>query len=198
MELDYDIRLIRAGEHAFLHKMLYLAIFVPPGDSPPDRSIVQTPQLARIYENWGRPGDLGLVAVAHHEHDHPANDGHTEGTSAADAGTDDATPAGDAHRHPPIIAAAWYRLYPAKAPGYGFVAEDIPELSVAVLPEYRGMGVGTELLRALISRGTEVGYRAISLSVDARNPALRLYERLGFRVVKSEGNTTMLLELRRA
>ena len=164
MELDYDIRLIRAAEIAVLQKMLYLAIFVPPGDPPPDEAIIQEPRLARIYENWGRPGDLALVATLHHHHK--------------------------------IIGAAWYRLYPAEAPGYGFVAEEIPELSVAVEPEYRGMGVGTALLRALISRGAEVGYRAVSLSVDARNPALRLYERLGFQVVKSEGNPIMLLELR--
>ncbi len=134
-----------------------------------------------MYENWGRPGDLALIATLDHEHDEP------EGAGGARVGV---------RRHRAIIGAAWYRLYPAEAPGYGFVAEEIPELSVAVEPEYRGMGVGTALLRALISRATEVGYRAVSLSVDARNPALRLYERLGFLVVKSEGNPTMLLELR--
>lgn len=172
MELDYDIRLIRAGEHRVLEEMLYLAIFVPPGDPPPARSIIQEPRLARVCENWGRPGDLALIAILHDDHDRSGG-----------------------HRHV-IIGAAWYRLYPAKAPGYGFVAEDVPELSVAVLPEYRGMGVGTTLLRALISRGTEVGYRAISLSVDRRNPALRLYERLGFRVIKNGESPTMVLELR--
>ncbi len=181
MELDYDIRLIRAAEITVLQKMLYLAIFVPPGDPPPDEAITREPRLARMYENWGRPGDLALVATLHHEHDEPEGAGGT--------GTEE-------HHHPAIIGAAWYRLYPAEAPGYGFVAGEIPELSVAVEPEYRGMGVGTALLRALISRGTEVGYRAMSLSVDARNPALRLYERLGFQVVKSEGNPIMLLELR--
>ena len=178
MELDYDIRLIRAAELTVLQKMLHLAIFVPPGDPALDRSTVQEPRLARMYENWDRPGDLALVATLHHEHDEPEGAGtHT-------------------HHHPAIIGAAWYRLYPSEAPGYGFVAGDIPELSVAVQPEYRGRGVGTALLRALISRGTEVGYRAMSLSVDARNPALRLYERLGFQVVKSEGNPIMLLGLR--
>ena len=183
MELDYDIRLIRAAEHALLQKMLYLAIFVPPGNPPPDEAIIREPRLARIYDDWGRPGDLALVATLRHEHGEPGG--------AGDAGTEE-------HHHPVIIGAAWYRLYPAEAPGYGFVAEDIPELSVAVEPEYRRRGVGTALLRALISRGTEVGYRGISLSVDARNPALRLYERLGFRAVKSDGNPTMLLELRPA
>jgi len=190
MELDYGIRLIRAAEHGVLREMLYLAVFVPPGDPPPDRSIVREPRLARIYENWGRPGDLGLVAVAPHEHDDPDADGGPGKDAHADR-----LGAGSEHHHPAIIGAAWYRLYPADAPGYGFVAEDIPELAVAVLPEYRGMGVGTALLRALISRGAEVGYRAVSLSVDMRNPVLRLYERLGFQVVKSGGNPTMVLEL---
>jgi ribosomal protein S18 acetylase RimI-like enzyme len=174
MLLNYDIRLIRTTETEILRKMLYLAIFVPPGGRQPHGSIVDEPRLAAIYENWGRPGDLALIAIAHHDHGE--------------------SPSAGVHHHPPVIGASWYRLFPADAPGYGFVAPEIPELAVAVVPEYRGMGVGTALLRALISRAWEVGYRGISLSVDSRNPALRLYERLGFQVVKSGESPTMLLE----
>jgi ribosomal protein S18 acetylase RimI-like enzyme len=193
MQLDYDIRLIRATETAVLRRMLYLAIFVPPGGTAPDESILDEPRLAAIYENWGRPGDLSLVATEHHDHG---------GSDHGEAAANEATPAealhSDAaageHHHSPIIGAAWYRLFPADAPGYGFVAPGIPELAVAVVPEFRGMGVGTALLRALISRASEVGYRGISLSVDSRNPALGLYERLGFQVVKDGESPTMLLE----
>jgi hypothetical protein len=39
-------------------------------------------------------------------------------------------------RHP--LGAAWYRLFPAEAPGYGFVAPDVPELSIGVLEQARG------------------------------------------------------------
>ena len=44
------------------------------------------------------------------------------------------------------VGAAWYRVFDADAPGYGFVADDVPELSIAVYPECRGQHVGGLLL----------------------------------------------------
>jgi GNAT superfamily N-acetyltransferase len=79
------------------------------------------------------------------------------------------------------LGAAWYRLFPAEDPGYGFVAADVPELAIGVADEARGQGVGGALLKALVAMAREQGYRALSLSVDRRNPARRLYERHGFR-----------------
>jgi ribosomal protein S18 acetylase RimI-like enzyme len=80
-----------------------------------------------------------------------------------------------------LLGAAWYRLFPASAPGYGFVAPDIPELSIGVAAAARGKGVGSALLDALLSVARAEDRRAVSLSVDRENPALRLYERNGFR-----------------
>ena len=79
------------------------------------------------------------------------------------------------------LGAAWYRLFPAEDPGWGFVATDVPELSIGVAAETRGRGVGSALLDALLTLAREEGYRAVSLSVDRRNRARRLYERKGFR-----------------
>jgi GNAT superfamily N-acetyltransferase len=78
------------------------------------------------------------------------------------------------------LGAAWYRLFPAEDPGYGFVEPDVPEQSIGVAAEARGRGVGGALLDALLAMAREQGYRALSLSVDRRNPARRLYERKGF------------------
>jgi GNAT superfamily N-acetyltransferase len=80
-----------------------------------------------------------------------------------------------------LLGAAWYRSFPAEAPGYGFVAPDVPELSIGVTADARGKGVGSALLDALLSVAREEGRRAVSLSVDRENPARRLYERKGFR-----------------
>ena len=77
------------------------------------------------------------------------------------------------------IGAAWLRLWSASDRGYGFVDTRTPELSVAVRPEARGAGIGTELLRRLLQRADE-SYDRVSLSVALLNPAVRLYERLGF------------------
>jgi ribosomal protein S18 acetylase RimI-like enzyme len=97
------------------------------------------------------------------------------------------------------LGAAWSRLFPAEDAGYGFVAPDVPELSIGVAAHARGRGVGRALLDALLATAREQGYRAVSLSVDRQNPARRLYERAGFHDVgisdPSEGSLTMIAEL---
>jgi len=98
------------------------------------------------------------------------------------------------------VGAAWYRLF-TEEPGYGFVAPDVPELSIAVYPECRGRHVGGLLLGSLVSRARADGYRAISLSVAVANPARRLYVRHGFEEVpRADGDeagdsVTMILDL---
>jgi ribosomal protein S18 acetylase RimI-like enzyme len=94
------------------------------------------------------------------------------------------------------VGAAWYRLFKRAAPGYGFVDEATPELAIAVVPSKRGGGFGRELLSALIERARGEGFEALSLSVEPQNPALKLYERFGFRKVgESGGAWTMRAEL---
>lgn len=79
------------------------------------------------------------------------------------------------------VGAAWFRLFPATSPGYGFVDEQTPELAVAVVPNARGKGVGSALLSSLLDRARTDGYNAVSLSVDRHNEgAIALYEQYGF------------------
>jgi ribosomal protein S18 acetylase RimI-like enzyme len=92
------------------------------------------------------------------------------------------------------IGAAWARLLTADRPGYGYVADDVPELSIGVAPEHRGRGVGRALLEELVRDAAQ--YRRLSLSVEPENRAAELYRSLGFRKVgRSGGSDTMLLEL---
>jgi ribosomal protein S18 acetylase RimI-like enzyme len=94
------------------------------------------------------------------------------------------------------VGAAWYRLFKASEPGYGFVDERTPELSIAVVPSRRGKGFGDELLRALLDQARSDGFEQISLSVEPDNPALRLYERHGFQKVgESDHSWTMVARL---
>jgi ribosomal protein S18 acetylase RimI-like enzyme len=81
------------------------------------------------------------------------------------------------------VGAAWFRLFPAAEPGYGFVDEQTPELAIAVVPSKRGHGIGDELLDSLLEKARAAGYKRISLSVEPGNPARKLYERHGFEVV---------------
>jgi GNAT superfamily N-acetyltransferase len=94
------------------------------------------------------------------------------------------------------VGAAWFRFYRADEPGFGFVDEHTPELSIAVVPSRRHHGYGSQLLDALLDKARQAGHPAISLSVDRNNPAIALYEKVGFREVGSSGpNVTMRADL---
>ncbi len=80
------------------------------------------------------------------------------------------------------LGAAWLRLWSATDRGFGYIDALIPELAIAVLPDRRGLGIGTQLLRQAIELAQEK-YPAISLSVRAQNPVVNLYKRTGFRQV---------------
>ena len=115
--------------------------------------------LTRYTENWGRPGDLALIAM---EGGHP-------------------------------IGAAWLRSFAVASPGYGFVDEETPELTIAVVPSRRRHGVGQELLDALLEQARAAGHPSISLSVEHDSAAVAFYERNGFEQVADEhGAFTML------
>ena len=116
----------------------------------------------RYVQNWGRPGDAGVIAL---EGPHPAG-------------------------------AAWYRLFSERAPGFGFVDERTPELTIAVVPSRRGKGFGHELMTGLLERARRAGYDTLSLSVAKTSPAVSLYERSGFRrVAENDDALTMIAKL---
>lgn len=78
------------------------------------------------------------------------------------------------------VGAAWYRSYTEAKHGYGFVTDDVPELSIAVIASRRHEGVGRQLLVDLIEASQAQGWAALSLSVNHANPARGLYESVGF------------------
>ncbi len=84
--------------------------------------------------------------------------------------------------------AVWLRLWSEDNRGYGWVDDQSPELSIAVLPEYRGLGIGTLLINHALKDALE-RYPAVSLSVSQDNPAANLYQRLGFEVVGQDGSS---------
>ncbi len=149
----YHIRPLAQDDAHCLWEMLYQAIHVPPGAEPPGREIVHAPELAHYVAGWGRPGDLGYLAVD------------AEGL---------------------LVGAAWLRRFSADDPGYGFVDDATPELAMAVMPSWRGQGIGSRLLAALLDAASE-RYAAVSLNVQADNPAVCLYRWLGFEVVADGG-----------
>src|SRR4029077_1080027 len=87
------------------------------------------------------------------------------------------------------VGAAWYRTYTEAIHGYGFVAEDVPELSIAVIASCRREGIGRRLLIDLIEASVVQGYPALSLSVAENNPARGLYESAGFVAIEKHGRS---------
>jgi ribosomal protein S18 acetylase RimI-like enzyme len=95
--------------------------------------------------------------------------------------------------HP--VGAAWYRLYTQDEPGFGFLDESTPELTIGVVPARRGKGIGSELLDALLERARADRFARISLSVEKTSPAVHLYESRGFRAVREAEDLVMAAEL---
>jgi GNAT superfamily N-acetyltransferase len=94
------------------------------------------------------------------------------------------------------VGAAWYRLFTVEEPGYGFVDEKTPEISIAVAPLHRRKGIGGTLLRAAMVNAREEGFQTLSLSVAVHNRSRMMYQRVGFEKVGEQGESwTMLVNL---
>ncbi len=80
------------------------------------------------------------------------------------------------------VGAAWLRLLTAENQGYGYVDDQTPELAIAVLPEYRNQGIGSQLLTHLLA-AAKASYKSISLSTRSSNPAVSLYHKFGWKIL---------------
>ncbi len=78
-----------------------------------------------------------------------------------------------------VVGACWVRT----TDEYGHIDNDTPSFSISLYPSYRSQGIGTAMMRALLDELRDAGYVRASLSVQKENPALRLYERLGFQII---------------
>ena len=94
------------------------------------------------------------------------------------------------------VGAIWCRTFQADqiAGEVGYVSGAIPTIAIGVEPDKRDHGVGSLLLKKLSSIAHDNGYEGLSLCVGETNPALRLYLRNGFEIIKQEGNTLIMLK----
>ncbi|MDO7907508.1 GNAT family N-acetyltransferase [Paenibacillus sp. JX-17] len=146
-----QIRMAEDKDIPFLWEMLYQSMYIPEGEAPFSREILKDPMIAKYMKDWGRKGDLGLVAE---------------------------------QKEGQVVGAITSRYFTEQQQGFGFVAEDIPEMGMALLPEYRGQGIGKALMSRLLEELRRQGVKQVSLSVDPNNiPAVSLYQRFGFRRV---------------
>ena len=73
--------------------------------------------------------------------------------------------------------------------GFGFVAEDVPELAIAVIASRRREGIARRLIVDLIEASVAAGHAGLSLSVNDGNPARGLYESVGFVDAEKHGSS---------
>ena len=92
-----------------------------------------------------------------------------------------------------VVGACWVRT----TDEYGHLDDETPSFSLSVLRPYRGHGIGSDLMRQMLSELQRSGYQRASLSVQKENPALHLYERLGFRIVGDGADASEWLMVRR-
>ena len=90
------------------------------------------------------------------------------------------------------IGAGWFRLFRESAPGYGFVDEQTPELTVVVVPSRQGQGIGKLLLAGLIDRARGDAYRALSVSVERGSADAATFEDGGFEQVAATDHAVIL------
>lgn len=81
-----------------------------------------------------------------------------------------------------IIGAVWVRIMN----DYGHVSDDMPSLAISLLPEYRNNGIGTALMKKILSSLSELGYKGVSLSVQKQNYACSMYRKLGFKAIQEK------------
>lgn len=154
-----EIRELKKEEAELLRDFLYEAIFIPEGVEPPERSIIERPELKIYYENFGSgAADHSLVAE--------------------DSGR--------------VIGAVWTRIMN----DYGHVDDETPSFAISLYKEYRGRGIGTELMRQMLKLLKSHGYKRASLAVQKANYAVKMYEKTGFTIVdRNEEEFIMVCEL---
>lgn len=87
-----------------------------------------------------------------------------------------------------VIGAIWVRIMN----DYGHIDNDTPSLAMSVYKKYRGLGIGTSLLKQLLQVERLAGYSKISLSVQKSNYAVKMYEKVGF-TVADENNEEYIM-----
>ena len=78
-----------------------------------------------------------------------------------------------------IVGACWTRIMN----DYGHIDNDTPSLAISLYKEYRGKGIGTDLMKTILKLLKDKGYKKTSLAVQKNNYAVRMYKNVGFKIV---------------
>ena len=78
-----------------------------------------------------------------------------------------------------VVGAVWVRIMD----DYGHVDNETPSLAISLLKEYRNYGIGTELMKKILSELKAYAYKKVSLAVQKQNYAVKMYQEVGFQII---------------
>ncbi len=78
-----------------------------------------------------------------------------------------------------IIGAVWVRIMN----DYGHINDEIPSFAISLYKDYRGYGIGTNLMLKMLELLKQAGYKKASLAVQKANYAVKMYKKVGFEIV---------------
>ena len=91
-----------------------------------------------------------------------------------------------------IFGAVWVRIMD----DYGHVDDETPSFAISLLKEYRGNGIGTELMKRMLEELKSCKYKKASLAVQKQNYAVRMYKNVGFEIIdENEEEYIMICQL---
>ena len=92
-----------------------------------------------------------------------------------------------------VVGAVWVRIMD----DYGHIDDETPSFAISILPEYRGQGIGTRLMKAMLELLKSEGFERASLAVQKENYAVKMYRSCGFETVsENEQEYIMVCKLR--
>lgn len=92
-----------------------------------------------------------------------------------------------------IVGVVWTRIMN----DYGHVDDSTPSFAISLYKEYRGLGIGTEMMKQMIAILKKKGYEKASLAVQQANYAVKMYQQVGFEIVdKNEEEYIMVCNLK--
>ena len=78
-----------------------------------------------------------------------------------------------------IVGAVWVRIMD----DYGHVEDDVPSFAISLYKEYRRHGIGTVMMKQMLTELKSRGYKKTSLAVQKENYAVKMYKNVGFEIV---------------
>lgn len=88
-----------------------------------------------------------------------------------------------------VVGAVWTRIMQ----DYGHIDDETPSFAISLYKEYRGHGIGTALMRAMLEVLRKSGVKQASLAVQKQNYAVKMYEKVGFVTVDENDEEYIML-----